>query len=329
MARGLVHHTALTGHRASYCALFEHEFDLAPSTGLIRSFAKIVELLRARCLFFGTLDDDYLGFFVVALLRSVLMRRTAGLFLRPQTCLARRGGAQRLKKLAFAALRYVRPVSVMTITSFDIEPRYRAIARRGVMDPQLWDKAGKACCPDPEMTARITSAAGGRAVLAFVGSVSSIKGAEFLARLAKHPDWPSEQILIVVGGRVDADSRKAVATLAKGGALVVDRFVTDAEIDAVYASAAGVWACYRADYDQASGVFGRAVQTGTPAIVRRDSLISRIARHAGAPMAELDWTDEAGAVGLIRSLVATPGRRAAPPTDAWRKAFIDTVEGAL
>lgn len=58
--------------------------------------------------------------------------------------------------------------------------------------------------------------------------------------------------------------------------LAEDRIVTDDEILRLYKVADLAWCCYAPDYDQASGVFGRALQTGVEPVVREGRVLSDI-----------------------------------------------------
>ena len=116
-------------------------FGLAPSTGRVK-LANLRRLIGARELLFGTIDDDTAGFFLVAMLRAVLRRRTVGLYLRPQSCFQSQALLSRVKRAAFALLKRVHSVSVFTIVPFSVAPEFAQVADDGLIDPQLWDLTG-------------------------------------------------------------------------------------------------------------------------------------------------------------------------------------------
>mgnify|MGYP003563263261 CR=1 FL=1 len=83
---GLVYGSVLGGHRLSYVEFLSNEFGLA-ILDTKPSASTLWKLTAAQRVLFSTLDD-HLGFFIlVAFLRSLIGRKTAGLFLRPQSCL--------------------------------------------------------------------------------------------------------------------------------------------------------------------------------------------------------------------------------------------------
>lgn len=328
----LVHMFNHDGHRQEYQELFAALFDLAPSTGRVGS-ANLRRLVAARTVLFGTIDDDYVGFFLTALLRALLGRRTVGLFLRPHACLRSKALRNRVKKAAFAFLKRVRPVSVFTIVPFSIAPEFVQVADDGLVDPQLWDLAeAPACAIDADFSAQIAAAAGGRRILAFVGTASEIKGIGLLRDLVADPNWPTDEIFVVVAGRFTDGNGASADEFAALGALALPRFISEAELYALYAQANLIWACYRPDYDQASGVFGRALQTGRVPILRAQSLIAKFARQVGVPMVEIDWAaPQQERLSALTEQVAAAQEGVMPEEEIahWKQDFIAKLGGAL
>lgn len=325
--QGLVHLTNLSGHRGEYQELFGNIFGLSPSSGK----AGGARMIAAKRLFFATLDDDILGFAKVALLRAMRGRRTLGLYLRPQSCLGP-SARSRVKRLAMRALCAVPGVSVMSIIPFDFVPGIEVVCTDWGYDPQLWDQIDIPTAPDPATVSMIADLAKGRPVLAFLGRASRIKGLPKLAALlAARPDL-AKSITIVVAGSVDADCKPEAAQLSDLGATVWDRHITDAELSALYQSADLVWANYDASYDQASGIFGRAVQRGRPVVIREGAMLGRYAKLLGHPCVPLPDQPEAAVQRLAQAFAEpdlSPGQPPLYTLHQWRAAFIETVEGRL
>ncbi|WP_341223650.1 hypothetical protein [Loktanella salsilacus] len=297
-----VHMAGLSGHRQSYQDLFAQLFALTPSTGKI-TFSTFISLVGAKALLFGTIDDDYRGFLTVSIARAFLGRRTVGLFLRPQTCFGPSGLLRKLKKFTFIALKRVPFVSVFTIIPFSVAPEYRKIATGSVFDPQIWDADISTWVPrDAALAEQLNAAADGRRILAFIGTANPVKGIEFLSQLVTDPAWPREVCLPVVAGKFPEAVRPLVELLASKGALVLDRFISDDEIQTLYIEADLIWACYRPDYDQASGIFGRALQFGKTPVVRAGSLIAKFAGTIPTATVELNY----GASGQAAKFLEPP-----------------------
>ncbi len=119
-----------------------------------------------------------------------------------------------------------------------------------------------------------------------------------------------------------------------GGGLLIDRRLDDAELESLYVVSDVIWSCYAPEYDQASGIFGRALQLGVPVIVRRGSLLHRFASGIRSPVLPLEFGDVSGGARLLTQDL--PGRlsgaeleRHARLIGAWRSDFVQVVERAL
>lgn len=273
MTAPLVHICVTTGHQPSYQAVFVRLLDGRPSTGRLRG-AIFWQLVRAEQVFFCTIDTDYPAFIAVAVLRALRGRRTTGLFLRPMQCFrTERPIVYSAKRLAFRVLRHLPRLRLLSIIPFPVEPRLAQVCHDWIHDPQLWDLwlDGPPNLPETDLSRRVVKAAGGRKVMIFIGAGNRIKGFDgFVAQALAR----SGSVLSVVAGRVAPDYAAEAQLLAAAGMIVEDRFVTDEEILSLYKIADRAWCRYAPDYDQASGIFGRAVQTGVIPIVREGSVVA-------------------------------------------------------
>jgi hypothetical protein len=318
------------GHRREYQELFAPLFRLTPIVGKV-SFSNILVFLRARTVLFGTIEDHYAGFVAVAFLRALVCRRTVGLFLRPQTCFKADDVARRTwKGWFFSSLIRVRGISVGTIIPFTFVPHYARIARFGVMDPHMWDKGvPSSLAIDVALTKMVTEQARGRRVLAFIGSVTSIKGIDFLLSLLTRPDWPEDRTFVVIAGSVAAELRGSLQHIQPSRALVIDRMISDAELDTVYLCSDWIWSCYRPDYDQASGIFGRAVQFGKVAVIRKGSQIDRMTKDLGITAIRLDYGNLCSAIEVLTQAPAGCNVANAKISARWKDEFTQTIKALL
>jgi hypothetical protein len=322
----IVHVGSDSGHRRAYRELFEKEFDMAGSVGSI-GFRECAVLCRADKLLFGTIDDDYLGFFLVSVLRAIFGRRTVGIFIRPQTCFDS-GLSYTLKKCAFMALRRVSPVTVCTIVPFSVEPRFAMIADEGLIDPQFWDLPSVVLAQEPSIITDIRVAAAGRAVMAFLGTAHEGKGIQFFRDLVDHADWPIEKLLPVIAGKFPTQFAETADALKARGAFVVDRVISDEELLAVNGQADMIWTCYQPGYDQSSGIFGRAVQFGRRSVVRGGSVIARFARMERIECVEIDYGNTDSAVMVFKAMNWCKDPHPIP-TLQWRENFLAKINGSL
>lgn len=338
--RNRVHVSAPDGHRQFYQELFASLFDLEPAVGRIGPRLWL-DLVRARRLLFATIDDDYAGFIAVALTRSLMGRRTVGLFLRPSQCFEKGRLVYRFKKWAFRCLRHLPRLSLFTILPFGFDRRFAQVAHGWVHDPQMWDVQDRTASIETSQLSRdVLAAAGGRAILCFLGSVRKSKGFEYLVDiLSDHPDLMKD-VFVVAAGRVDLASGGDCARLTSAGGMVVDRFVSDDELLGLYETCDFAWCCYEPGYDQASGIFGRSVQLGARPIIRKGSYLEKYAQEGAVSPLCLIYGDTRDAASNIAAAAASrPDRSVDGRSDkavrlreivgGWRSDFIQKIRATL
>lgn len=326
----LLHLGNHSGHRGEYEELLAPLFRLKPVTGKVR-FRNIMHFLQARSVLFGTIEDHYFGFVMVAFLRALLGRRTVGLFLRPQTCFKTDGSLRRTwKGWFFSALKQVPGISVGTIIPFAFAPHYSQVARFGVMDPHMWDKGEPASrAQDGDFANILMEQAQGRPILAFIGTVTPIKGVEFLVSLLTQPDWPKDRLFVVIAGKVAAKLTERLQGLSPSRVMVIDRKISDVELDTLYSCSEWIWACYRPDYDQASGIFGRSVQFRKIAVIRRGTLLDQMATNLGLECIRLDFEETRSAIETLVRFQGEGNAADVAMVARWKDEFAQTIEALL
>lgn len=264
---GLVHVTNHSGHRGSYQDLFCKLLALRPSTG--SAWRKIHSLVIAPHVLFATLDGEEFAYATIGLVRAMLGRSTVGLFLRPQGCFKKTAKGA-VKGRLFRLLKRVKAVHTLTILPFEIDQRYAEVADNWIYDPQLWDLSvdGLPLLPETDLSRRVEALRDGRKVMIFIGGANLRKGFDGFVAQA---EAQSESLLCVSAGQVSPECKRHAERLVALGMIVEDRFVTDNELLSLYKVADLAWCCYAPEYDQSSGVFGRAVQSRCGAIIRNGS----------------------------------------------------------
>lgn len=309
-AESLVHVVSHAGHHAAYQQFLGRTLALAPASGPLDR-AMVRRLVRAERLLFATLDDDVFGFVRTALSRSLRGRPTAGLFLHATSCFEP-GAKGRIKRALFAALKRLPGVSVISILPFERFPRTRAVASAAIADPQLWDQLDEPDDVDADFVSALAGLAAGRPILAYSGWATPEKDFDFLSRILSADPAFARDICVVAGGRVADPCRAAAERFCANGGILFDRFVTDAEMAALYQVADMMWVCYAPGYDQASGIFGRAVQRGTPVAIRATSTtIAYFCDLLAHPHVRLPEDAAAAAQMLRQRLLAREGGGAA------------------
>jgi hypothetical protein len=334
-AGGIAFAVNLQGHRQSYLDLFEAKFGLMPMHGAATT-ATLARLIESPATLFITLDDHVATFTRVALERARLRRPTVGLFLRPHACFAPFGAKSITRRALFTALKHAPGLTVATITPFEFAPEFAAISHRGLADPQYWDLLDRADAIALTPLAReIKQRAAGRRIVTAIGQIEPSKGHDFLLQaLQAQPDL-AQNVLVTIAGEAHRNIDLAMA-LREAGALVIDRFLSDAEVESLYRVSDAIWGCYAPERDQASGVSGRAFQLGVPLIAREGAIVARVADHLGARCISVGWNDAHGLAARLGELqgIATGGGD--QPNTAvrgkllrWREEFFATIGSSL
>lgn len=278
----LFHVSEAGGHRQSFVDMFCPMFGLSPSIGRI-GLRRFWQLVCARRLMFGTLDDDLRGFIAVIVARALLGRKSCALFLRPNTCLEP-GFKSRTKWGIFAILSRLPQQTLLSILPFELTPGLKNVATAYVHDPQFWDQIDADVEPDDAATQLIEDSRSGRPLMAYVGGMTPAKAFPYFAELYAGSAELQNALAVLALGSPHADCRTSVEQLKSTAALVWDRRVSDEEILSAYCTSDIIWVHYAPGYEQASGIFGRAVQWQCRVILREGSkVVAHYAQLLGHP----------------------------------------------
>ena len=290
----LVAENATEGHRAEYLAVVEGLLH-ARGTNVRRSRARLTLLFSRDAVFFMMIEEATTLFFLIGLLRALWGRRTAGLLFRPDECLAPTTLQLRLKRAGLRLFKLLPRIGVVTILPFSLNRRFETIARYGIYDLQFWDlKQPPAALAKSDLVAAIDRVAGSRKIVAALGSQNVEKAFDYFCKVWCAPANAKlrAEYLFVSGGRVAPGLSDLASEFERNGGVLIDRPLTDEELSALYLRSDLAWCCYAPHYNQSSGIFGRAVQYGVPAVARKGSYVASLANSLGHPALVLNW-DEA------------------------------------
>lgn len=278
----LIYTRVETGRRPSYCRVLERLF------GARRARLRDLFLSPAPVLFLRV-EEGFLLYWLVCLVRAATGRRTAGLLLKPLALATSARWKHRFRRAVLGRLKRWRSVQTLTILPFHVFPAFSAIADGWIYDFQLWDLT------EAERKAidllRGERRRGDRCVLMAIGSQSALKGFDLFADVYARSSWLRAHYQFLACGKVAPDAGEHAVVLAEAGGVTVDRVVSDAELLGAYAASDAVWCLYPPVGDHASGILGRAVQLGIPVVVRQGSLAHRLCivenlSHVAAPTPE-------------------------------------------
>lgn len=258
--------------------------------------------------------------------RAIAGRRTGALVFRSREAITGQMIVTRMKRLALRLERLLPQVSMMTILPQDLLPGSRRLFRSWIHDPQLWDLALLSVPPEPPpFCETIRARAAGRPIVVALGVMAEYKGMHMLSTLANDIDFCKRFLLVIAGAQVPETEPLFKDVL--GDCIIVNRYIADEELYGLYRIASFIWAVYSPEYDQASGIFGRAVQFGRVPIVREGSLIQNYAAYLGTGVVEVAWRAKPRdvAVRLDHSPAPTGGQSIGEEisTDALVRALVD------
>lgn len=289
------------GHRENYVRGFARLLGGTPLIG--HPLGHLWRLLTARRLMLPTFETMPRGYVLLALARMMLMRRTVILILRPQI-----GPGQWVKRSIHQLLAAMPGVRLGTI--FPISPESHLYGRSSlILDLEYWDRTGMAAPAATPLSDAVRAAAAGRKIVAALGWFSADKGGHMLIDLAQRPDL-AEKFLFVLTGIVLPDVQDRLDAAPRHALFTETRELSDDELMSLYPAADLVWCCYSPERDISSGIFGRSLQFGVPAIVREGSLLQRQAEGRAECIA-VPWGDSEAAAQRISQWAQTEATRPA------------------
>ncbi|MEW9614380.1 hypothetical protein AB3G45_11185 [Shinella sp. S4-D37] len=263
----LVYSRAQEGRRPCYLSVLTRLF------GARRAGLRELLLSSAPVLFL-MVEEAFLAYVVLGLLRALAGRRTVGLLLRPMPLSASPHLSRRWKRAVLGWLKRFRAIHTLTILPFSVFPAVSAVAKGWIYDFQLWDLT------DEEREAvellRSERPAGERQVLTAIGTQNRRKGFDLFTDSYVRLAALRTRFQFISCGRVEPMVEAYAEAFVEAGGVVVNRCVSDAELLGVYAASDAVWCFYPPLGDHASGVLGRAAQLGIPVVVRYGSVAHRL-----------------------------------------------------
>jgi len=217
-----------------------------------------------------------------------VQKKTVGILVRPKSVISKTFIGLMKRTLLLVCCRN-RWTSVITIVPHDYINGISLYSNGWIYDPQMWDLLDSTKCINQNQNIQqvVVPILSKRRMLLFVGRVSLEKGIQIMWNQVESCPEICEHTLIVIAGKVDDDCKEYVGQLIKLGVLVINRYITNGELYSLYKLSSFVWCCYDKIYDQSSGVFGRTLQFGKCAIVRKGAQIAKYKQTVNDSIVEL------------------------------------------
>lgn len=275
-----VYNKSRSGHRGSY-------FDFFSSIFSCHEVGPLKALTSSDPVLFLMIEDVFSLYVATAVFRSLLGRRTVGLLFRPGPAMEGASLRLKVKKVVLKGLKALPQVRTLTIVPFSVAPEFSNIADDGIYDLQLWDmsteKLDHSDRGDPHLIAELRNASVSRTILSALGTQGINKGYDvFTALWLENPEL-RHRALFASAGQVSAPLSTLSKQFELEGGFSLNRYVSDEELISFYLISDLIWCYYDRNYDQASGILGRAVQFGIPVIVRPGSISHTFCKIEGVP----------------------------------------------
>lgn len=291
------------GHRGQYNTALDRLFGARHAPYNLRT------LLSRRPVLFPMIEHGTGRFVLACLLRTLLGRRTVGFLFRPLPTATGRTLRLRAKRCLMRLVRLLPGARTIILLPFTLDPALAKVATDWIYDLQNWDLVlDPPTLPTPEaqaMAAQITASAAERPVIASIGFQTPSKGFDRFTAIYSNNAAIRRHWQFAYGGTVITPLKSAAQGFAAAGGFGVDRYVSDDELIGFYLNADLMWCVYDSDYDQASGILGRAMQLGVPVAVRAGSLVHRLCQATDHPHVAVASHDG-------RELLASPPARLDP-----------------
>lgn len=268
----LVYDAHSAGHRGRGVALLSKVVGGMPLTSPpSTSFSKLVG--HRGVLLWQTADYELLWLVFVTACRIIRGRRTVALCYRNDESQSLFYARSLVRRVIVSLLRHCPSTEIIQVFPPTLGSAHR---QRWIYDPEWWDLLEM-----PVEEHGVALLDGGTKSVLFIGNVDPLKGLDFFVDAAETTKRSGSRLKFIVVGASSGLTTSQRERLEAAGAVIVDDVPSDGEFIDYIRRATFLWCCYHPAYDQSSGVFGRALQLGAPAIVRRGSLLEQCARRFG------------------------------------------------
>ena len=265
------------GHRLSYIEFAQDSLG-ARRVPLSRGF-----FARDPLLFL--MIEEWFGLFVLScLVRTLFGRKTVGLLFRPAQALNGTSRRLKIKRGLLRVIKHLPSAQSLVITPYDISPEYESISDGWIYDFQFWDmtdvelenaRSAAQSGPITELGRIAVEAAQGRKIV--TGGQNRAKRFNVFVDTYLASPALRQAFLFVSAGKVASELQSQKNDFEQAGGVSIDRFISNDELFEIYGLSSAIWSNYAPEYNQASGIFGRALQLNKMPIVRPFSVIDQLA----------------------------------------------------
>lgn len=283
MKKGIVHISHPAGHRKAYQDLLVALTNFDPVLAPV-SRQNLKTLLKPESVLFATVGGDFRRYFWVGVLRALLGKTSCTLFLGAMALRKNNNPAPSyFDRLLSKVWKALPKQQTLAILPYKVEPSLSEVTNDYIYDPQMWDMwlgDQPEECPSTSLSEAVLEESKGRKIIIFIGKGAKRKSFPELVQFAKANQ---ERLFVVAAGKIMEECTTDAEELCSFGMRVENRYITDEELLSLYGIADYAWCFYSPEYDQASGIYGRAAQLGVIPVMRRGAIIERLSQELNIP----------------------------------------------
>jgi hypothetical protein len=268
-----------TGHRKEYIEYTKAYLD----GNRVSLFSGI---FNKKPFLFLMIEECFLFFWFVCLVRSIFKFKTVGLVFRAKECMISDNLRHKLKRVILKNIKNNNDATTLSIVPFYVYPSIESVCDDWIYDFQFNDIAFLHSLTNLQeknsFKSELLNKAKNRKLVCAIGKQDKSKGFDDFITNYINSKSLQEDFLFVSGGKISDVTDELVFQFESVGGVAINRRITDSELVALYEISDFVWASYSPDYDQSSGVLGRALQFHKPVIVRENSVVLKITQALNA-----------------------------------------------
>lgn len=270
-----------SGHRKEYIDFIKNHFKSYESNAFNAVITKDTSL-------FLMIEENFALFCFTAFFRAICKKKTAGLLFRPKPALTSKLLKHKVKKIMLKFLKKFRYIGIYTISSHKIFPEYKQISNACIYDFQFYDldKKFDSSHHSSDIDKYLNTE---KKIILSIGFQDSYKQPDKFIKLI-NDNRLREKYLFVLAGK-QPNEIMDIETFKEKGGVVINDYLDESDFNFLLNKSDFLWAYYSSDYDQSSGVAGRAIQLKKQLITRKDSVIDCICAYHAIPTISVNEQD--------------------------------------
>jgi hypothetical protein len=236
-------------------------------------------------LLFLMVEECFILYLFISLVRSSAGLKTSGLLFRGKECVTSDSRKMKLKFFLLKILKIFSLIRTISIVPFNLYPDLEKICSGWIYDFQFVDRDYFESKTKKEEVDRyisiILDKAKGKKIISTLGRQDTDKGFEYFTNLHSEYLTGNSELFFISAGKIDPLLKDFEDKLLGDNVMIFNDFISNSLMLALYIISDYIWIYYSPGYDQSSGILGRAFQFNKKVIVRQGSVVDQISEMLG------------------------------------------------